>query len=189
MCTEPKKWALRASGRHVVIYVIRRADAWAEIQLNVFTSAKVGEFIKLTCRAGFSRGLHYRVSALSSQYRLLEKRCWLSFIEENVTFIIFCIEHGKVDFAMHRSCVNAGPYHGPWRLFSFNSALKGSQPCLNLLRKHDEKVYLAALKTVERKGPMRSSEERDNHVLYCTDVLWKYHDSEEVEASVLAFPV
>jgi hypothetical protein len=42
-------------------------DAWAEVQLNVFTSAKVGEFIESTCRAGSGRGLHYRISALSNR--------------------------------------------------------------------------------------------------------------------------
>jgi hypothetical protein len=46
-----------------------RVDVWAEIQLNVFTSARVGEFIESTCRAGSGRGLHYRVSALSNQAR------------------------------------------------------------------------------------------------------------------------
>lgn len=43
-----------------------RVDVWAEIQLNAFTSARVGEFLESTCRAGSGRGLHYRVSAHSS---------------------------------------------------------------------------------------------------------------------------
>ena len=52
-----------------------RVDAWAEIQLNVFTSARVGEYIESTCRADSGRGLHYRVSALSSQ-----TSCWVNMI-------------------------------------------------------------------------------------------------------------
>lgn len=39
-----------------------RVDLWAQIQLYVFTSARVGEYIESTCRAGSGRGLHYRVS-------------------------------------------------------------------------------------------------------------------------------
>jgi hypothetical protein len=38
-------------------------DLWAEIQLNVFTSSRVGEYIESTCHGGSGRGLHYRVSA------------------------------------------------------------------------------------------------------------------------------
>jgi hypothetical protein len=38
-----------------------RVDLWAEIQLNVFTSARVGEYIESTARAGSGRGLCYRV--------------------------------------------------------------------------------------------------------------------------------
>lgn len=37
-------------------------DTWAKIQLYVFTSARVGEYIESTCRAGSGRGLYYRVS-------------------------------------------------------------------------------------------------------------------------------
>lgn len=39
-----------------------RVDTWAKIQLYVFTSARVGEYIESTCRAGSGRGLYYRVS-------------------------------------------------------------------------------------------------------------------------------
>jgi hypothetical protein len=41
-----------------------RVDTWAKIQLYVFTSARVGEYIESTCRAGSGRGLYYRVSIL-----------------------------------------------------------------------------------------------------------------------------
>ncbi|THH17986.1 hypothetical protein EW146_g2912 [Bondarzewia mesenterica] len=37
-----------------------RVDLWAEIQLNVFTSARVGEYIESTARAGSSRELRYQ---------------------------------------------------------------------------------------------------------------------------------
>ena len=39
-----------------------RVEVWAEIQLHAFTSARVGEYLESTCRAGSGRGLHYRVS-------------------------------------------------------------------------------------------------------------------------------
>lgn len=42
-----------------------RVEVWGEIQLNVFTSARVGEYIESTCRAGSGRGLYFQVSALS----------------------------------------------------------------------------------------------------------------------------
>jgi hypothetical protein len=35
-----------------------RVEVWGEIQLNVFTSARVGEYIELTCSTGSSRGLY-----------------------------------------------------------------------------------------------------------------------------------
>ncbi|KAL8648857.1 MAG: hypothetical protein Q9210_004743 [Variospora velana] len=41
-----------------------RADAWAKIQLYVFTSARVGEYFESTCRAGSGRGLYDCVSIL-----------------------------------------------------------------------------------------------------------------------------
>jgi hypothetical protein len=40
-----------------------RLDVWGEIQMHVFTSSRVGEFIESTCRRGTGRGLYYRVSA------------------------------------------------------------------------------------------------------------------------------
>lgn len=39
-----------------------RIEVWAEIQPHAFTSARVGEYLESTCRAGSGRGLHYRVS-------------------------------------------------------------------------------------------------------------------------------
>jgi hypothetical protein len=42
-----------------------RIEVWAKIQLYAFTSARVGEYLESTCRAGSGRGLHFRVSALS----------------------------------------------------------------------------------------------------------------------------
>jgi len=39
-------------------------DLWDGILLNVFTSARVGEYIELTAREGSGRGLRYRVSLL-----------------------------------------------------------------------------------------------------------------------------
>jgi hypothetical protein len=41
-----------------------RVDLWAEVQLSVFTSARVGAYIESTSRAGSGRGLHYRVSVI-----------------------------------------------------------------------------------------------------------------------------
>ncbi len=39
-----------------------RVNTWAKIQLYVFTSVRVGEYIEFICRAGSDRGLYYRVS-------------------------------------------------------------------------------------------------------------------------------
>ena len=47
-----------------------RVDTWAKIQLYVFTSARVGEYIESTCRAGSGRGLHYRVSTIHRESSL-----------------------------------------------------------------------------------------------------------------------
>ncbi|KAF9645059.1 hypothetical protein BDM02DRAFT_3190050 [Thelephora ganbajun] len=55
-----------------------RVDLWAEIQLNVFTSARVGEYIESTARAGSGRGLRY----------------------QDVSFGIFRNEYGDAEFAM-----------------------------------------------------------------------------------------
>ncbi|KAL2050086.1 hypothetical protein ABVK25_009696 [Lepraria finkii] len=55
-----------------------RVDTWAKIQLYVFTSARVGEYIESTCRAGSGRGLYYR----------------------DMTFGVFRNEHGKAEFAI-----------------------------------------------------------------------------------------
>lgn len=41
-----------------------RVDTWAKIQLDVFSSARVGEYIESSCRAGSGRGLYYSVSTL-----------------------------------------------------------------------------------------------------------------------------
>ena len=41
-----------------------RVDLWAEIQLNVFTSARVCEYIESMARAGSFRELCYRVSKM-----------------------------------------------------------------------------------------------------------------------------
>jgi len=41
---------------HVYERLDIRVDVWAEIQLNVFTSARVGEYIESTCRAGSGGG-------------------------------------------------------------------------------------------------------------------------------------
>lgn len=46
-----------------------RVDLWAEIQLNVFTSARVGGYIESTVRAGSGRGLHYRVGVIRGRDR------------------------------------------------------------------------------------------------------------------------
>jgi len=43
-----------------------RVDLWAEIQLNVFTSARAEEYIESTSRAGSGRGLLYRVRTFLS---------------------------------------------------------------------------------------------------------------------------
>lgn len=40
-----------------------RIDLWGEIQLKVFTSARVGEYIESSARAGTGRGLHFKVSS------------------------------------------------------------------------------------------------------------------------------
>lgn len=41
-----------------------RLDLWDGIMLNVFTSARVGEYIESTAREGSGRGLHYKASLL-----------------------------------------------------------------------------------------------------------------------------
>lgn len=41
-----------------------RLDLWDGIMLNVFTSARVGEYIESTAREGTGRGLRYKVSFL-----------------------------------------------------------------------------------------------------------------------------
>ena len=46
-----------------------RVDLLVEIQLNVFTSATVGECIESTARAGSGRGLYYRVSVIRGRDR------------------------------------------------------------------------------------------------------------------------
>ncbi|KAL2041983.1 hypothetical protein N7G274_005171 [Stereocaulon virgatum] len=55
-----------------------RVDTWAKIQLYVFTSARVGEYIESTCRAGSGRGLYYR----------------------DMTFGVFRNERGEAEFAI-----------------------------------------------------------------------------------------
>ncbi len=52
-----------------------RLDTWAKIQLYVFTSARVGEYIESTCRAGSGRGLYYRVSAVRRWKRCSHRGC------------------------------------------------------------------------------------------------------------------
>ena len=39
-----------------------RIDLWGEFQLNVFTFARVGEYIESSARSGTGRGLHFKVS-------------------------------------------------------------------------------------------------------------------------------
>ena len=41
-----------------------RLDLWDGIMLNVFTSARVGDYIESTAREGSGRGLRYKVSLL-----------------------------------------------------------------------------------------------------------------------------
>ncbi|KAI0029622.1 hypothetical protein K488DRAFT_56022 [Vararia minispora EC-137] len=55
-----------------------RLYLWDGIVLNVFTSARVGEFIESTAREGSGRGLHYR----------------------DVSFVFFRNEDGNAEFAM-----------------------------------------------------------------------------------------
>jgi hypothetical protein len=45
---------------------VLRVDLWAEIQLNVSTSARVGEYIESISRVGSGRGLLYRVRTFLS---------------------------------------------------------------------------------------------------------------------------
>jgi hypothetical protein len=77
-----------------------RVEVWGEIQLNVFTSARVGEYIESTCRAGSGRGLYFQVSALSGS-----DHCWVIFlidihVAQGITFGLFRNKHGKAEFAM-----------------------------------------------------------------------------------------
>ena len=55
-------------------------DLWAEVQLNVFTSARVGEYIESTVRAGSGRGLHYRISVIRGRgrYQTEDNSCLMS---------------------------------------------------------------------------------------------------------------
>lgn len=39
-------------------------DLWDGVMLNLFTSARVGEYIESTAREGSGRGLHYKASLL-----------------------------------------------------------------------------------------------------------------------------
>jgi protein associated with RNAse G/E len=70
---------------------------WAEIQLHAFTSARIGEYLESTCRAGSGRGLHYRVSVLS---RYWVTHTVLKYIEQDIAFGVFRNENGKAEFAM-----------------------------------------------------------------------------------------
>lgn len=40
-----------------------RIEVWGETQLSAFTSARIGEYLESTCRAGSGRGLYFRASA------------------------------------------------------------------------------------------------------------------------------
>jgi hypothetical protein len=94
---------LRQNDWHVYEGPDIRVDVWAEIQLNVFTSARVGEDIESTCRAGPGRGLHYRVSApLSGEdcSLIAGERSDPTHVVQDITFGVFCNEHGKAEFAM-----------------------------------------------------------------------------------------
>ena len=73
-------------------------DAWAEIQLNVFTSARVVEYIESTCRAGSGR-----VSAPLSDEDcslIAGERSDPTHVVQDITFGVFCNEHEKAEFAM-----------------------------------------------------------------------------------------
>ena len=38
-----------------------RVNDWADLMAIVYSSARVGEYIKSSCQAGSGRGLHYKV--------------------------------------------------------------------------------------------------------------------------------
>jgi hypothetical protein len=48
-----------------------RLDLWDGILLNIFTSARVGEYIESTAREGSGRGLCYRVSLFLGRCSLI----------------------------------------------------------------------------------------------------------------------
>lgn len=89
-----------------------RLDLWDGILLNVFTSARVGEYIESTAREGSGRGLRYNVS-------LLQGRCSMNTDlgqnNQDVWFVVLRNEQGSPEFAMEVKKDGKGMTSTPWR--------------------------------------------------------------------------
>jgi hypothetical protein len=66
--------------------------------MQVFTSARVGEYIQSTCRPGSGRGLYYRVSPGSLVSP--ETRRTTNGLFQDITFAVFRNEDRRAEFAM-----------------------------------------------------------------------------------------
>lgn len=76
-----------------------RVYDWADLLAIVCSSARVGEYIESTCRAGSGRGLYYRVSITEYPHcRVIVQAD--EEIPQNVTFGVFLNEHGNAEFAV-----------------------------------------------------------------------------------------
>lgn len=55
-----------------------RVDVWAEIQLNIFSSARVGEFLEFTCRSE-----RHKVWAITSLTNKVKAGSWSLLVNDN----------------------------------------------------------------------------------------------------------
>ncbi|KAH9841009.1 uncharacterized protein C8Q71DRAFT_701269 [Rhodofomes roseus] len=89
-----------------------RLELWDGIMLNVFTSARVGEYIESTAREGSGRGLHYKASLLRCRR---QPETHAPDCDQDVEFVVFRNEHGNPEFAMEVKKDGKGMTATPWR--------------------------------------------------------------------------
>ena len=74
-----------------------RPDLWDGIMINVFTCARVGEYIESTARENSGRGLYYRVRLLQVDVTRIPK---LTSITQNAEFTSLTTNRGKPEFGL-----------------------------------------------------------------------------------------
>ena len=85
-----------------------RLDLWDGILLNVFTSARVGEYIESNARDGSGRGQRYEVRLLLAPHGMLAD---LGRNHQDVWFVVFRNEQGNPEFAIDVKKDGKGMYH------------------------------------------------------------------------------